>query len=57
MALKNESCSAMGTSPKDFTFVVEDVLGEYQEAQLEFTDMEAPIDKEGAEFFLNQNSR
>jgi len=56
-ALKNESCSAMGASPEDFQFVVEDVLGEYQEAQPEFAEMEAPIDKEGAEFFLNQNSR
>jgi len=57
MALRNESCSAMGASPEDFTFVVEDVLEEYQEAQPEFKDMQAPIDKEGAEFFLNQNSR
>ena len=57
MALRNESCSAMGTSPEDFVFVVEDVLEEYREAQPEFKDMEAPIDKEGAEFFLNQNSR
>jgi len=57
MALRNERGSAMGTSPDDFSFVVEDVLEEYQEAQPEFADMEAPIDKEGAEFFLNQNSR
>ncbi len=57
MALRNESCSAMGTSPDDFRFVVEDVLAEYQEAQPEFAEMEAPIDKDGAEFFLNQNSR
>jgi ferredoxin len=56
MALRNESTSAMGTSPDDFVFVVEDVLEEYQEAQPEFADMQAPIDKEGAEFFLNQNS-
>ena len=34
MALKNDSCSAIGASPEDFTFVVEDVLEEYQEAQL-----------------------
>jgi hypothetical protein len=33
------------------------VLEEYQEAQPEFADMQAPIDKQGAEFFLNQNSR
>ena len=57
MALRNESCSAMGASPEDFQFVVEDVLEEYQEAQPEFKDMQAPIDKQGAEFFLNQNSR
>jgi len=57
MSLRNDSCSAMGAAPDDFTFVVEDVLEEYQEAQPEFADMEAPIDKEGAEFFLNQNSR
>lgn len=57
MALRNESCSAMGTSPDDFTYVVEDVLNEYREIQPEFKDMEAPVDKEGAEFFLNQNSR
>jgi len=57
MALRNDSCIAMGVPPEDFVFTVEDVLEEYQEAQPEFADMEAPIDKEGAEFFLNQNSR
>jgi hypothetical protein len=57
MALRNASTSAMGTAPDDFVFVVEDVLEEYQEAQPEFADMQAPIDKQGAEFFLNQNSR
>ena len=57
MALKNDSCSAMGASPEDFQFVVEDVLEEYQEAQPEFKNMQAPIDKQGAEFFVNQNSR
>ena len=56
-ALMNESTSAMGASPEDFQFVVEDVLEEYKEAQPEFEDMEAPIDKKGAKFFLNQNSR
>jgi ferredoxin len=57
MALRNDSCSAMGATPEDFEFVVEDVLEEYREAQPEFKDMEAPVDKHGAEFFLNQNSR
>ncbi len=57
MALKNDTTSAMGTTEEDFEFVIEDVLEEYREAQPEFADMEAPIDKQGAEFFLNQNSR
>jgi ferredoxin len=56
-ALDTESGSAMGTPVDDFIFVVGDVLEEYQEAQPEFADMEAPIDKPGAEFVLNQNSR
>lgn len=56
-ALKNDSGSAMGTTSEDFEFVVNDVLEEYREAQPEFADMEAPIDLEGAEFFINQNSR
>jgi len=47
----------MGTAPDDFVFVVEDLLEEYQEAQPEFADMQAPIDKAEAVFFLNQNSR
>jgi len=57
MALKNDTCSAMGASEEDFQFVVEDVLEEYRESQPEFKDMEAPINKVGAEYFLNQNSR
>jgi hypothetical protein len=57
MALRNQSGSAMGTPPDDFVFVVEDVLEEYRETQPDFKDMEAPIDKKGAHFFLNQNSR
>ena len=57
MALRSDTCSAMGASEEDFRFVVEDVLEEYQESQPEFADMLAPLNKEGAEFFLNQNSR
>ena len=57
MASKNDTCSAMGASEEDFRFVVEDVLEEYREAEPEFADMQAPIDKQGAKFFLNQNSR
>jgi ferredoxin len=57
MALRHDTCSAMGASEEDFQFVVEDVLEEYQEAQPEFAEMQAPVNKKGAEFFLNQNSR
>lgn len=57
MALRNDTCSAMGTSEEDFQFVVEDVLDEYRETQPEFAHMQAPINKSGAYFFLNQNSR
>ncbi len=57
MALRNESCSAMGASPEDFQFVVEDVCEEVRESQPDFADLSAPVDKPGAHFFLNQNSR
>jgi ferredoxin len=57
MALRNDTCSAMGATEEDFQFVVEDVLEEYQESQPEFADMQAPVNKKGAMFFLNQNSR
>jgi hypothetical protein len=57
MALRSDTCSAMGASEEDFQFVLEDVLEEYREAQPEFAEMEAPVNKQGAEFFLNQNSR
>ena len=57
MALRSDTCSAMGTNEEDFQFVVEDVLEEYREAQPEFKDMQANVNKEGCHFFLNQNSR
>ncbi len=57
MAMRNDTCSAMGATEEDFQFVVEDVLAEYQEAQPEFAEMQAPVNKQGAELFLNQNSR
>lgn len=56
-ALKHDTCSAMGVSEEDWRFVVEDVLEEARENQKGFETLNAPIDKKGAEFFLNQNSR
>ncbi len=57
IALKNDTCSAMGASEEDFQFVVEDVLEEYRASQPEFAEMKAPVNQKGATFFLNQNSR
>jgi Fe-S oxidoreductase len=57
MALRNTSCSAMGTPPDDFKFTVEDVLEEIRETQPGWENLQAPIDKKGAHFFLSQNSR
>jgi ferredoxin len=56
-ALKHDTCSAMGVSEEDWHFVVEDVLEEVRGNQAGFEDLQAPMDKHGAEFFLNQNSR
>ena len=52
-----DSTSAMGLPPEDFVFVVQDVLEEVQELQPRFKNMEAPMDKKGTHFFVNQNSR
>jgi hypothetical protein len=57
MALRNDTCSAMGATEEDFQFVVEDVLEEVQQTQEGFADLKAPVNKEGAYYFLNQNSR
>jgi hypothetical protein len=56
-ALKTEGNSAMGASSDDFKFVVEDVLEEVRESQIQFKDMQVPINKQGAQLYINQNSR
>jgi ferredoxin len=57
MALRNDTCSAMGATEEDWRFVVDDVASEVRENQPGFENLEAPMDKQGAYFFLNQNSR
>lgn len=57
MALRSDTCSAMGVSEEDWTFVVEDVADEVRESQPGFEELTAPMDQSGARFFLNQNSR
>ena len=56
-ALKHDTCSAMGVSEEDWRFVVEDILDEVRAEQTGFEELRAPMDKAGAELFLNQNSR
>lgn len=57
LALDKDSASSMGTSSEDFVFVVNDVLEEVRETQPKFKDLQAPIDKKGAKYFLSVNSR
>jgi ferredoxin len=57
MALKTPTNSAMGATPEDFTFVVEDVLEEVKENQPGLEEMQVSIDRKGAYYFMNQNSR
>lgn len=57
LALRHDTCSAMGASEEDWRFVVEDVAQEVRDNQPGFENLQAPMDKQGAEFFLNQNSR
>jgi len=57
MALKSDTCSAMGAGEEDWEFVVADVAEEVRETQEGWEDLQAPMNKQGAEFFLNQNSR
>lgn len=57
MALRNTSGSAMGISEEDFSWLVEDVLEEVRENQPQWQNLDAPVDKQGAHFFLSQNSR
>jgi heterodisulfide reductase subunit C len=57
MALRNDTCSAMGATEEDFQFVVEDILEEVQATQVGWEELQAPVNKQGAHYYLNQNSR
>ena len=45
MALKSDTCSAMGASEEDFRFVVEDVLEEVREIPVSYTHLTLPTSK------------
>jgi ferredoxin len=56
-AMKVESCSAMGLTGEMFQETAEELLEEVQEEQAGFENLQAPFNKNGATYFLNQNSR
>jgi Fe-S oxidoreductase len=53
----NSHGGAMGVPFEDFKFTVEDLAEECREEQEGFEDLTVAIDREGAYFALNQNSR
>jgi len=55
--MKFPSTSAMGVMPDDFVEIIEETAEELRESDTRFKDIEAPMDKKGAYFFVNQNSR
>ncbi len=57
VALGTPTNSAMGASAEDFKFVVEDVADEVRENNPSLKDMLVRVNKVGAEYYLNQNSR
>jgi len=57
VALNVETNSAMGASVEDWKFVVEDVAEEVRENQPGWENLVVPMDKAGAMYCLNQNSR
>jgi heterodisulfide reductase subunit C len=57
MAFTHDTCSSTGLSVKDWIDVVQSVEEEVREEQAGFESLQAPMDKQNAYFFLNQNSR
>jgi Fe-S oxidoreductase len=55
--MKSQSTSAMGVMPDDFVEIIEETVEELQQEDERFKDLEVPMDKKGATFFVNQNSR
>ena len=53
----DDSTSAMGVRSEDFVEIIEETVEEIQEAQPAWAHIKAPIDKKGAKFVVNQNSR
>ena len=55
--LRFSSTSAMGLRSEDFVEIVEETAEKVRQEDERFKTIEVPIDKHGAYFFVNQNSR
>ncbi|MCD6388309.1 MAG: 4Fe-4S dicluster domain-containing protein [Desulfobulbaceae bacterium] len=49
--------NSTGIPDADFVWVVGDILEEVHELEPEWSDLQAPMDKIGAKFYLNQNAK
>jgi len=52
-----KASNSTGIPNEDFVWVVGDVLEEIRANEPEWADLEAPMDKVGAEYYLNQNAK
>ncbi len=55
--MRDESTSAMGLRSADFIEIVEETANDIRRSDDRFGQLSVPIDKVGAEFVINQNSR
>ncbi len=53
----DDSTSAMGLRSEDFVEIIEETVEELHESQPAFAQVQAPMDRKGARFVVNQNSR
>lgn len=51
------STSAMGVMPEDFVEIIEETVDALRDDDARFKTIDAPMDKQGAYYFVNQNSR
>ncbi|MEK7435252.1 MAG: (Fe-S)-binding protein [Pseudomonadota bacterium] len=55
--MRSPGTSAMGLQEQDFAEIVEEVVASIRAQDARYARLAAPIDKQGAYFFVNQNSR
>ncbi len=56
-AMLSDATSSMGAYPEDFIESVEETVEKVREEQRGYTDLKIDMDRKGAKYFLNQNSR